>query len=212
MPAGLLLGYLVAAAMVLVVVIGGIRWARLDRGGRWLVIAVAISVAFLPVSLWMALNNRPNRLLNDVEYLIRIVVMVVAFAVWLPEDRRRRVWWVIPAFVVLWSVAQAIQGLDADFGYVSFPIAGLVAVGVAGYTLVTLVQATAGRWTDNLWFWAATGVMVIYGTAVILDPLWFQLFRVRDDLMLAAFAVNVTGNLIGYVLIARGLWRLPATS
>ncbi len=213
MPTGLLLGYVVAAAMVAVAAIGWIRWRRLDRGGRWLIVTVAISVAFLPISLWLVLRGHSNRLLNEFEYLFRTMAFVAAFAYWQPDDRRRRrVWWLIPAFVALWSIAQWIQGLDADFSFVSSPIAGLVTVGLAGYTLVGLVQATGGRWTDNLWFWAATGVMVIYGTAVILDPLWFQVFRIRDDLTLAAFAVNVTGNVTGYLLIARGLWRLRAVN
>jgi hypothetical protein len=53
--------------------------------------------------------------------------------------------------------------------------------------------------------------MVIYGTSVILDPLWASVFGVRDDLSLAAFVVNTAGNVIGYVMIAWGIWRLPPT-
>ncbi len=213
MPTGLLLGYVVAAAMVAVTVIGWVRWRRLDSGGRWLVVAVTVTVALLPISLWLIYGGRSNRLLNEGEYLVQTVLLVAAFAQWQPGDRRRRrVWWVVPWFVAAWAVAQLIQGLDADFSFVSAPVAGLVKVAVAGYTLVGQVEGSPGRWTDNLWFWAATGVMVIYGTAVILDPLWFQLFRVRDDLALAAFGVNVTGNVIGYLLIARGLWRLRGAS
>ncbi len=53
MPLGFNLGYLITAAMVLVAAFGAFRWRRLDRGGRWLVVAVAVSAAFIPFSLWL---------------------------------------------------------------------------------------------------------------------------------------------------------------
>ena len=210
MSIGYNLAHLVAAAVVLAAVIGWLRWPRLDRGGRWLVGGVTVSAAFLPLMLALLLAGRSNRLVHEFEMLLETVAMVIAFGWWQPDSRRQqRAWWLLGLFLVLWVGAQAIQGLDSDFSYVSAPIAGLVKVGAAGYTLVGRVQAARGRWTDNLWFWAAVGIMVIYGTGVILDPVWFQVFRARDDLVVTAFVIYVAGNVLGYLLIARGLWRLP---
>ncbi len=209
MPVGFNLGHLITAAMVLVTVIGAFRWRRLDRGGRWLVTAVAVSAAFIPFSLWLVFAGRSNRPLNEASILSETVLIIAAFAWWQPTEHRRRVvWWIELGFVAGWLGAQWIQGRSADFSFISVPIAGLVKVGAAGYTLVGRVQSTEGRWTDHLWFWATSGVMVIYGTGVILDPLWAQVFGVRDDLGLAAFVVNTAGNVLGYVMIAWGIWRL----
>lgn len=209
MPLGFNLGYLITAAMVLVTGIGAFRWRRLDRGGRWLVAAVAVSAAFIPFSLRLVFAGRSNRLLNEASLLSETVLIIAAFAWWQPTEHRRRVvWGILGGFVVAWLAAQWIQGRSAEFSYVSVPIAGLVKVGAAGYTLVGRVQSTEGRWTDHLWFWATSGVMVIYGTGVILDPLWAQVFGVRDDLGLAAFVVNTVGNVLGYLMIAWGIGRL----
>ncbi len=209
MPLGFYLGHLITAAIVLVAVIGAVRWRRLDQGGRWLVAAVAVSAAFVPFSLWLVFAGRSNRLLNEGSMFFETVLLIVALASWQPSPSRRRVvWWIAAVFAGAWVAAQWIQGWGAEFSYLSFPVAGLVKVGAAGYTLLGGVQSTDGRWTDHLWFWATSGIMVIYGTEVILAPLWAQVFGVRNDLALAAFAVNTVGNVSGYLLIARGLWRL----
>ncbi len=214
MPLGFYLGYLITAAMVLVAVLGAVRWPGLDRGGRWLVAAVAVSAGFVPFSLWLVFAGRSNRLLNEGSVLCETLLLLVAMAWWQPTDRRRQVSWLIAAgFVLAWIAAQVIQGRAAEFSFLSVPIAGLVKVGAAGYTLLGRVQSTEGRWTDHLWFWATSGIMIMYGTEVILAPTWAQVFGVRDDLAFAAFVVNTVGNVLGYLMIARGLWRLgPAGS
>ena len=210
MPLGFNLGHLITAAMVLVSVGGALRWRRLDRGGRCFVGAVGASTAFVPFSLALLFAGRSNHLLNEVSLLVETGLILAAFAWWQPTAARQRVmWWIEVGFVTTWIVAQAIQGPAADFSYISIPVAGLVKVGAAGFTLVGRIQAADGRWTDSLWFWTTLGVMVIYGTEVVLDPLWAQALGMRDDLSVAAFAVNTVGNVVGYGLMARGLWRLP---
>lgn len=209
MRLGIYLGYLITAAMVAVALGGLGRWSRLDRGGRWLVAALVTSAAFVPLSLVVMYSGRSNRLVNEVSLLAETTLILVAFGRWQPTARRRRVLaWTTAGFLVAWTTAQVVQGVDSPFMFASVPVAGLVKVAAAGYTLIGLIQSTDARWTDALWFWAALGVMVIYGTEVILDPFWLQSFGVRNDLALAAFAVNVVGNLVGYGLIGRGLWRL----
>ena len=151
MPLGFRLGYLITAAMVLVVVIGAYRWPRLDRGGRWLVAAVGVSAAFVPFSLWLVFAGQSNRLLNEASMFSETLLVIVALAWWQPTERRRRVmWWIAAGFVAAWIGAQWIQGRSAAFSYLSFPIAGLVKVGAAGYTLLGRVQSTERRWTDLL--------------------------------------------------------------
>ena len=60
MPLGFNLGHLITAAMALVAALGMFRWRRLDRGGRWLVAAIAVSAAFVPFSLWLVFAGRSS--------------------------------------------------------------------------------------------------------------------------------------------------------
>lgn len=208
MPLGFYIGHLITAAMVLVAVVGAVRWGRLDHGGRWLVAAVAVSAGFVPFSLWQVFAGRSNRLINEASILCETILLLVALAWWQPTASRRRVvWWIVAGYALAWLAAQQVQGLEAKFGYLSYPIASLVKVAAAGYTLLGLVQSTDARWTDHLWFWATSGIIVMYGTQVILTPLWAEVSG-RRDLEVAAFAVSTVGNVVGYLMIARGLWRL----
>lgn len=212
---GIVLGYLVSAAIVVAATMGWLRWRLLDLGGRWVVGSLTVSVLFIPVALWGLYALGETRRINEVAMLLETCLFGIAFAAWQPTPRRSRVVrLVIGLFVVYWIAAQLIQGAGAQFSYLSGPVASLVRVALAGYTLLGRVPATRERWTDQLWFWAAIAVMVISGTGVILDPVWMQVFRVRNDLVLAMFGIYVVGNVIGYGLIARGLWSLrrPVTA
>jgi hypothetical protein len=208
--AGIWLGHVVSAATVAAAVLGWIRWRFLDAGGRWVVASLTVSVGFIPIALWGMYQLGDTRRINEFATLLETSLFLLAFSRWQPSpSRQRAVAGLVPIYLAFWVVAQWVQGPASPFSYLSAPVAGLLRVGVAGYTLIGRVQATRERWTEHLWFWVSMAAMVISGTAVILDPVWMQVFGVRDDLVLLTFVIYVLGNLIGYLLIIRGLWILP---
>jgi hypothetical protein len=89
-------------------------------------------------------------------------------------------------------------------------MAHLLRVGAAAFTLVVLVPRTTEHWTGQLWFWACLGIMLIYGSQVMLDPLWQQTWGVRADLVYAAYLFHQVLSAAGWLLIANGATKARA--
>jgi hypothetical protein len=124
---------------------------------------------------------------------------------------------VIPLFAGLWIIGQVLQGPTAEFSTISVPISAMFLTALAGLTIITGVQATMDRWTDQTWFWIASGYMLTSGTQVLFDPAAAMLQPYRPELGLAIYLLSLGFNVVGYTLVLRGFFlagrapRLPAT-
>lgn len=208
MAASVAASVLVTLAMGLVAWLGWRRWVGLDAGGRWIVGSVGTSLLGSLVSLGLVVARRPTRPVFEAQLLIETGLMVIGFASWQPRRVARRALIAsVPVFALVW-VGALTQGPAGPFAPVSAPIGHALKVGAAALTLIALVRAVGEQWTRHLWFWFAAAVMLIYGTEVVLDPLMEGIYRVRDDLVLAAFAFHQLASLAGYLMMARGLSAL----
>jgi hypothetical protein len=200
---------LVALAMALVAGLGWRHWRRLDAGARPIVIGVALSVVGVLVSLAFIAAHRTTRPVQEVLVLAETGLVLWGMAAWQTGAGARTVLRVlIPIWVVAWIGAQVVQGADQPFSPISAPIGHTLKVGSAAYTLIVRFRATDAAWTGQLWFWFCTGIMLIYGTGIFLDPLLQGVFRARPDLLFAGFLFNLVLNVIGYLVMARGLLLL----
>ncbi len=194
------------------------RWQRLDSGARWIAWGNAIHLAFYAITIPLVLTHRSTRLVNEAPFLLATVVELVAFAQWQPRPSQRRlVQATIPLFVIFWTVGQVLQGTEAAFSTISGPIKGTLLTAVAGLTVITRVQATMERWTENTWFWTCAGFMLVYGTEVLFDPTAEMVQSYRPDVALAIHMFRLLLNIVGYGLVLRGFrlppiqWREPAS-
>lgn len=207
-----IVGGLVTLAMVVVAGLGARRWRRLDPGGRWMVAAVWVSVVTAGVMLGMVLAGRRTRAAHEIQLLLHTTLTLLGFAWWHPSRVGR---WLIlagaAAFAAVWGWVLVTERWADPFSTVSAPIAHTVKVAAAGYSLIALVRVTPHGWTRQLWFWFGTATMLIFGTEVVLDPLWQRAFGVRDDLLLASYLFTQVVGLAGYGLMTRGLWPAEPT-
>jgi hypothetical protein len=198
---------LVTVAMGAVAWLGWRRWPHIDTGARWIVGGVWASFGLSLAMLVMVVLHRHTRVAHEFQLVLNTTATLLGFACWQPRPVPRRILLVLTGlFVVTWLAVWRLAGWDDPFSVVSAPIAHTLKTAAAGFTLIVLVRVTAERWTRQLWFWFATAVMLIYGTEVILDPFWQRAFGSRDDLLLAAYVFNQLAGLVGYGLMARGLW------
>ena len=190
-----------------VVVIGAWRrWPRLDWGQRWVASGIAVFFTLYLVATPMAVMHRKTRLVQELPILLGTLALLQGFATWQPNVSYRRALRLIQVgFVLLWSWAQVLQGLRNDFSTISGPIHAAVIATAAGLTLIAQAQFGSDRWTDQGWFWISVGLMVVYGTEVLLDPLLDRIFRVRDDLANLAFGFHQVLSVAGYLLVLRGV-------
>ena len=170
---------------------------------------IGVFFAFSVISLVLVLAGIRNTQLLEVPQLVGTLFLIAGFAAWQPRPVYRRI--VIGGglvYVVLWVFAQWVQGIHADFSVVSAPLNALVVLATAGFTLVTRVQASSEQWTTGLWFWFAIGSMVVFGSEIILEPLWANVFGVRNDLAELANWFRLLLGSTGYCLIIWGLRSL----
>lgn len=208
-----MLGYYVLATLVtlvmaLVLGVGVGRWKHLDGGAHLVTLGVGTFLALALVSMALALLNRPTRLVQEGPILVGTLLIVAGFSRWQATRGQRVVAIGLGVlFGVSWGLAQWLQGTAPLFSEISGPLHSVTLCAVAGFTLVGQVRVSVERWTDELWFWVSVGVMVIYGTEVVLDPLMADMFGSRDDLVKVAYYFHQLASALGWLLVARGLWR-----
>jgi len=204
-------GSLVTVVMGLVVFVAARRWASLDSGARWITVGIGVFFAWALISVSAIALGARTRVVQEIPSLLGTVLFLRGFADWQPKARQRRiVLWGLALFVVLWVIAQILQGLSDQFSTVSGPIHAMMVTAAAGFTLINRVQVTDDRWTAQLWFWVSIGFMLDYGTLTVLDPLWENIFGLRNDLVLAAYVFHLVFSLFGYVLLLRGFSGVPS--
>jgi len=200
---------LVTLAMALVVALSWRAWSALDQGARPIAVGVGVSLLGALISLGFVLRGRETRPIAELLLLIETSLVLWGMAAWQTGAGARRVLrLLVPIWALVWLGAQFLQGLNQPFSPITAPIGHTLKVGAAGYTLIIQFRATEGAWTRHLWFWFCTGIMLMYGTEIFLDPLWQRVFQVRDDLVFAAFFFNLIMNAAGYALMAWGLFRV----
>ena len=200
------LASIVTVMMGLIVLIAWRRWGSLDSGARWIAGGAAVFFVWSLIAIATVVLGRRTRLFQEIPILLGTCCYLKGFADWQPRrGQRRLILAALVAFVGLWIVAQGVQGVTDRFSTISGPIHATMMTAAAGYTLITRVQATGERWTTQPWFWISTGFMLVYGTEAVLDPLWENIFGLRNDLVLAAGVVHHIGSIVGYALMIRGL-------
>jgi len=189
---------MVTLAMALVVALSWRAWTSLDRGARPIAVGVGLSLVGALISLGFVLRGWATRPIAEGLLLIETSLVLWGMAAWQTNRRPARVLrLMIPGWGVVWLAAQFLQGPAEPFSPITAPIGHTLKVGAAAYTLIIRFRATEGDWTRHLWFWFCTGIMLMYGTEIFLDPLWQRVFPVRDDLVFAAFFFNLVMNAIG---------------
>jgi hypothetical protein len=200
-------------SMVAAVVAAGWRWPRLPRGIRLIVSGTAIFASYSLIAAPLSRAGVRTRLLQEGPILLGALMYLIGFAALQPQPRQRRLLGATAfVFVVLWGLAQWAQGVRADFSEISGPIHASILAAASGYTLVNLVRVTQDQWTSQVWYWVCIGLMLVYGTEVLLDPLMANVFGVRNDLILFPYYFHQVASSVGYLLMAVGLSRARVPS
>ena len=203
-----LLAYIVTLTMLVAVVAMVWRRRSLDRGGRWIARGVTVFLVYAFIAMPLTLLSIRTRLYQEIPLLLGATCYLIGFAYWQPTDRLRLVAQVWAGLYVLgWVIGQFVQGLDADFSYVTMPLHAIMITAAAGFTMVTRVRVSWEPLTRQFWFWACIAMMLIYSTDVLLIPLSVGAYRVRNDLLHIAALTHLAASAVGYVLISAAVAR-----
>jgi len=199
---------LVTLAILAVALVGLARWRVVPTSGRLIVVNGAFSSVLAVVMYLMTRAGMLTRVPQEIALLVDTVLLTAAFALWHTRRwGRLLLGGLIGVFVVVWVGVLLVERWRNPISFISAPIGNFIKFFAAAIVIIDRVWATTDTWTDKLWFWCGIGVMLIFGTEVVLFPAWQTMLGVRDDLILKTFTFHLLMSVIGYVLVARALWR-----
>jgi hypothetical protein len=117
----------------------------------------------------------------------------------------------IVPFLVTWAVVALAFDSTSSFSRAAQPLAYLVGLIAAAYTLVALSRAVTSDLLRQDWLWVSAGLVLYLGTFSMIGPLSSLLVGTDVLLMVRAYDFEAILSIVAFLAIARGL-MLPAAT
>jgi hypothetical protein len=115
----------------------------------------------------------------------------------------------IVPFLVTWAVVALAFDSTSSFSRAAQPLAYVVGLFAAAYTLVALSRAVTSDLLRQDWFWVSAGLVLYLGTFSMIGPLSSLLAGTDVLVMVRAYEFEATLSIVAFLAIARGV-SLPA--
>jgi hypothetical protein len=208
-PLLLNLGAAAQAAPLVAVVVAR---RRLPAERAWTVAWCTLLVVVDAAALWMGRRGQHNLLLFVPLAPVSTALVLWALSLWQhAELPRLTLRWAIPLFVAAWGVLTFALEDTSSFSRVASPLADVVALGAAAFTLVARGQQASGPLARQDWFWVSGGMVLYFGAATMLQPLSALLVAEAPQLVIHAYEVKSVLDVFAFLAIARGVTCQPAT-
>lgn len=179
-------------------------------------VAACFALMFLQdaASWWMAERGINNHWLSHVGTPLQTLLLLFALAEWqLGQTGRRAVQLAAAGFVLLWGGLIVALENPLTFSLFTQPLQAILVVCVAAWTMVRRLARTLDTPLAEPWFWIISGLLLYFGTGVVLSPVSNLLMRSAPDLIVTAYVAKAVVNIVAYLLVARGmLCRMPSGS
>lgn len=176
-------------------------------------VALCFAVMFVQDALlwWIGMQGRNNLWLTYFGVPIQTTLLLAAYAHWQAGPvARRAVRLAAIAFVAIWALLVAGFEDTQAFSRFTSPLQALLVVAVVAWTLVRCAARAVEPLAGEDWFWISAGLLVYFGTGVVLGPVSNLLLEHAPHLVRAAHLAKVVVNIVAYLLVAWGmLCKLP---
>lgn len=184
-----------------------------DTGRRW--IAIAFGVWFVQdcALRWLAHSGRNNHWLIHVGNPVSTVLFLLAYAAWMREPvRRRALHLAAAAYCVVWAALFLTIEDSHTFSQYTGPLQALVLILVCAYVLMRAVANDPPPiWRTGV-FWISVGLVLYFGTGLLLSPVSGMLITTEPSLVLTAYVAKAGLNIIAYLLVTTGMLCPPRPS
>jgi len=180
---------------------------RRVRGARlWVVAWCTFLLAWDLTSLCVSWHGHSNLWLTYVLEPVGIALVLWSLSLWqLRELPRLTMRFALVPFVVAWVVLTVAFEDTSGFSRAADPMAALLGLGAAAYTLL----ARAGRSRGDLlrcdWLWVCGGMALYFGTGTALQPLAALLIAQDPQLVVLAYDAKAALDVAAFLAIARGV-------
>ncbi len=186
---------------------------RRPAGARaWVLAWCALLAATDALSLALGARHTSNLLVINLATPVGGALVLWALSLMQRGDVARLTYRLgIVPFLAVWAVLTWAFDEAQRFSSVADPMAALVALAAAAYTLLSRSVGHDGPLTRADWFWISAGLCLYFGAASALMPLSALLVREAPDLLSRAYEVKSLLEIAAFLAIARGVTCPTAT-
>lgn len=205
-----LLLYLGSAAEALPLV-AAVAWRRAHGARRWIAAWSAVLVVCDLTQLWLGSRGIHNLWVNYVATGASALVLW-ALASWQTGDTARLTLRVaVVPFLAVLAVLTLLVEDTSNFSRAADPMAHLLCLAAAAYTLVARSSSSRVSLLRQDWFWIGAGLALYFGIWGAMGPLGALLVRTAPGLLMIAYQVAMGLNIVAMLAIARGVTCPEAT-
>ncbi len=207
-----LLVHLGAASQLAPLAAAGVARRSLRGPRAWVLLWCAILASGDGFSLLLGSRHETNLIIYNLVVPIGGAVVLWGLSLWQADEVPRLAFRIaIGPFVVAWMILTLALSDASRFSPVADPMAKLVCLAAAAFTLVARSRASDGAPHRHDWFWVSAGMALYFGTASALAPLSALLVNPAPELMNRAYELKSALDVVAFLAIARGVTCPTAT-
>ena len=183
------------------------------RGPRtWVLVWSALLLVESGTELWLAVRGVHNVWLSYVFSPAANATLLWALSCWQGSDLARLTMRLaIVPLLAAWAVLTLAFEDTSSFSRAADPLAYLVGLFAAAFTLIGRSRASTGDLLRQDWFWVSAGLALYTGTFSMVGPLSSLLVGSDPVLMSRAYQFQAVLSIVAFLAIARGM-TCPATT
>jgi hypothetical protein len=206
-----LLLYLGSAAEALPLVAATVVRSRVRGARLWIAAWSAVLVLCDLLELWLGSRGIHNLWVNYVATAACAIVLW-ALAYWQTGDTARLTLRVaVVPFLAVLAVLTLLVEDTSNFSRAADPMADLLCLAAAAYTLVARSSSSRVSLLRQDWFWISAGLALYFGIWGAMGPLGVLLVRTAPGLLRTAYQVTMVLNIAAFLAITRGMTCPAAT-
>ncbi|MGA2384570.1 MAG: hypothetical protein ABSG61_14175 [Gemmatimonadales bacterium] len=177
------------------------------RGARaWVLTWCTLLVVADGAQLWLALHKINNLWIAYLVTPVGGALVLWALSFWqsgqLPRLTLRLA--IVP-FLVAWAVLTVAFEDTSAFSRAAEPMASLMCLGAATFTLLTRSRDAVGSLLRHDWFWVTAGMALYFGMLSTVGPLSALLLGDAPGLMFQAYEVKSVLQAAAFLAVAGGM-------
>jgi hypothetical protein len=206
-----LLLYLGSGAEALPLVAAAVVRSRAHGARLWIAAWSAVLVVCDLLQLWLGSRGVHNLWVNYFATAAGALVLW-ALASWQIGDTARLTLRVaVVPFLAVLAVLTLLMEDTSNFSRAADPMADLLCLAAAAYTLVARSTSSRGSLLRQDWFWISAGLALYFGVWGAMGPLGVLLVGTAPKLLIVAYQVAMALNIVAMLAIARGVTCPEAT-
>jgi hypothetical protein len=156
--------------------------------------------------LWLGRAGSSNVIVLNFVLPLSGALVLLALSYWQVTELSRLTFrMAIMPFLLVWTVLTVAFNETSRFSGVAGPMANLVGLGAAAFTLLAKSRRASSPLQHCDWFWVSGGMALFFGAASALGPLSALLATEAPEMLVRAYELKSILDAFAFLAVARGV-------